>query len=343
VRGAGWASKRASDLLAFVLAFAARAEAQSGLPLELSWAAPGECPSSAELQAELARVAHPRPGHVLEPVHARATVTRESRHYVLNVHTEHQGQAGERRVEAKDCKTLVRTLTLILALTFGAGVELQDEASSAEGQEGASDTDTQAAVKPEPGAPEAAKREIPSEPETSPPAGPVEASSSRWSLLAGPTVVWNLAPRVAGGFALGATFERGALVLGARTSASFAAQSSPAPHVNAHFTGFGASLRGCGRLALWQLSAGLCAGARALALRGRASGAIREASAVAPWYAATGNAFVAWPRNARFRAQLEGGLDVSLNRPRFLIQGLSEVHQVPRVVPELALLFALTL
>jgi hypothetical protein len=343
VRRAGWASKRASVLLAFVLAFAARAEAQSGLPLELSWEAPAECPSSAEVQGELARVAHPRPGHVLEPVHARATVMREPRRYVLNVHTEHQGQAGERRVEAKDCKTLVRTLTLILALTFGAGVELQDAASSPEGAETAGESDAQPAAKPEPGAPEAAKRESASKPEPPPSAAPVEAPRSQWSLLAGPALAWQLAPRVAGGFALGATFERGALVLGARTSASFAAQSSPAPAVNARFASFGASLRGCGRLAFWQLSAGLCAGARALALRGRASGAIRDASAVAPWYAATGNAFVAWPRNARFRAQLEGGLDVSLNRPRFVIQGLSEVHRVSRVVPELALLLALTL
>ena len=129
----------------------------------------------------------------------------------------------------------------------------------------------------------------------------------------------------------------------ARSTGYLAAQDTPAPEVSARFAAVGGTLRACGRLPFWQLRAGLCLGPSAFALRGRASGAIREASSVAPWYAASGSATLGWPRAARVRVELEGGLNVSLNRPRFVIQGLSQVHRVPSVVPELALLLALEL
>jgi hypothetical protein len=133
VRVAVWHKTGASVLVVSALLGmlqAGPARAQSGLPLELSWQAPAECPSADDVHAELARIAHARPGHVLEPLRADGRVRRDHRRYVLEVHTEHQGQAGERRVEAKDCRTLVRTLTLILALTFGAGVELATESEA---------------------------------------------------------------------------------------------------------------------------------------------------------------------------------------------------------------------
>ena len=315
------------------------ARAQSGLPLELSWDAPAECPSADDVHTELARIAHARPGHVLEPLRAEARVRRDHRRYLLDVHTEHQGRAGERRVDAKDCKTLVRTLTLILALTFGAGVELAEE--SAETPQA---PPAEAAPAPSP-AP--APAPPPPTPSPAPPAplreARVDAARPRWFVLAGPELAWKLAPRVAPGVVLGAGLTHGWLMAQLRASAFAAPVSTVGPGMTARFAGGSARLSGCGQVPFWQLSGALCAGAGASFVHGKASGASEDLSATAPWYTAQARASLRAPRNARLQGELAGGFDVSLNRPRFVIEGLGEIHQVSRLVPSLSLglLFAL--
>jgi hypothetical protein len=324
-------------LALFLALFAPKAAAQGALPLELSWQAPDHCPSAADVHAELERIAHARPGLTLEPLRANAEVTLTHKRYVLNVVTEHQGQRGERRVEARDCKTVVRTLTLILALTFGAGVELSESASAP------GDASAEPVAEPPPPPP---PKPAPAPPpvETRADVAPDKPRGPRpWLVLAGGGALWGAAPRAAGMLSLGVERELGALSLGVRGLGALARAEQPRDGVNAHFAGLGAALQGCGRLALASLSGALCASARALALRGRADGDIQDAEAVAPWYALSAGAALTWPRDFWLRVRVEGALALSLNRPRFIIEGLSQVHRVPRLAPELglALLFAL--
>ena len=135
----GRAASRSSRVAAPLLALTLRAHgqeqvaAQSQLPLELDWDAPAECPSSAEVRAEVERIARVGPGYTLTPLVASARVERKAGHYGVELKTEHEGQRGQRGLSAADCRTLVRTVTLVLALAFGEGVEVEEGMGSGTG------------------------------------------------------------------------------------------------------------------------------------------------------------------------------------------------------------------
>jgi hypothetical protein len=329
VPGHGWI-RIVSALLLASWFLSSRGEAQNSLPLELSFQAPPECPSAEDVHAELERIAHARPGLTLAPLRAQVEVSVTPRRFVLHVQTEHEGQRGERHVEARDCATAVRSLTLILALTFGAGVELTAEGASAPEPE----PEPKPTLAPPPPAPA----------EAAPAPSATAAMTRKWALFAGGFAHWGLAPNVAGTGRLGAELTlHPAFAVNMHAFGFAAAEDSPHAGVHAHYAGFGGAAHVCGRLPLSVLTGGLCGGGQASAIHGRARGDIKDASATAPWYALSLSALLDWPRDTRLRLRLEGGFDLSLNRPRFVIQGLGPVQHVSRLVPNVGLNVLLTL
>jgi hypothetical protein len=121
VRGFSWVA-------GFLLLLASRALAQAPLPLELAWNAPSECPTGDDVRAELGRIANVKSGLSLRRLIARVEVGRRNNTYIAVLRTEHDGRVGQRQLEAASCPTLVRSVTLVLALAFGAGVEVRDVA-----------------------------------------------------------------------------------------------------------------------------------------------------------------------------------------------------------------------
>jgi hypothetical protein len=106
-----------------------RAQAADALPLELTWSAPPGCATADDVRHELGRIARARPGRTLPRVSADGRIERSGEAYRLTLHTVQNGVHGERSLVAKECRSLEREVTLVLALSFGEGVELVDDSA----------------------------------------------------------------------------------------------------------------------------------------------------------------------------------------------------------------------
>jgi hypothetical protein len=343
--------------LALVVATPAPAGAQQRLPLELDWHAPADCPSSAGVRAQLERIARVRTGFTLTPLTARAEVVREGAGYALRLHTERDGQHGERRLEATDCETLVSSVTLVLALAFGAGVEVSDTAAAPEqnaaaGASGAEDPPPAPLPSREQGEPAQATRSDIDATESRSSAAPTADAAPddglraprrpKVVLLLGGGVQLAVLPSAALAVSAGIELGLGVLSVGMRATGWPAVSDGVTAQLSARFDGIGAALAGCGHAPLHVLSLGLCAGARAAALRGRSSGALENGSDTAPWYALASAVSLTWPREHALRVRVEAGLALSLARARFEIEGPGAVHRVPLLAPELGVLVLIT-
>jgi hypothetical protein len=341
--------------LAFAAASCARAHAQDQLPLELSWDAPAECPDAASVRAQLERVARVRPGFTLTPLTARAAVVRDGARYALHLHTEHDGRQGERRLQADDCDALASSVTLVLALAFGAGVEVSEVSSpAAAAPRGTADSErppSAEALAPseaEPNTEDAASsaaRDRDGHASTDPATDAAERAPNggfALALLLGGGAQLALMPGPALAASAGVELHSGSFSIGLRATGWPAVADTVAAGVQARFDGVAGALAGCGHAPLQAFSFALCASARAAALRGRSSGALEGGSETAPWYAVGVLASLTWPRTSALRVRVESGLALSLDRARFAIEGLGDVHRVPLLAPELALLLMLT-
>jgi hypothetical protein len=337
---------------------AAPALSQAALPLHLHWHAPGTCPATSEVHAELARLARVREGFALEPLHADVEVARERGVYRARLHTRHAGHAGTRSLDARDCATLVKSVALVLALSFGEGVEVAPSTATADAADAASQ-----------GAPEAQSTKAPTAaaaptpltaptvttpapgPATQPqqrasaldaaPAPPPLRTRGTWHYLVGVGTQINLLGPAMASVSAQLELERKALSLGLRATGSFAPERAVTTDVDARFSAASAVLEACGVLGKRSLSGSLCGGGHAGMLHGSSSGAI-EGGSYAPWGALSASAALTWPRSFWLRLRLQAGLAASLYRARFVIKGLDEVERVGQLVPELALLMLFT-
>ena len=321
--------RRFAWIVGFWLVAGLHAHAQDALPLELQWQAPAECPSATAVRAELARIARARPGSLLTPLGARAEVERRGTTYLLTLQTDHSGEHGERRLEAADCKTLVRTLTLILALTYGAGVEMADHTQQPTAALRHEPQSGPARPPPQPPATEAQRA---SYTDSQPPASDIGGDRPELAFWLGGGIQLGLLPTAALATSAGVEWRHGVWSLGLQLTAWPAVATAATSNVDARFDGLAGELRACRGLPVAALMLGLCAGAQLAALRGRSDGATSDGSAVAPWYAWVAAATVSWPRGSWLAGRIEAGLAGSLDRPRFNIDGVGTVHRVPTLV-----------
>ena len=338
--------------VAALLLCAATAVSAQPLPLELEWNAPPECPTAAAVRAELERIARARPGEQLTPLSARAEVTKAGGAYGVVLHTEHDGQRGERRLQARDCETLVRTVTLVLALAYGAGVEVSGAEAGAGVSAGAgvgegvgagagagarSESDT----KSESDTASDAESESESDTESdspSPSFGP-----TAWKLLLGAGAQLGGLPVTALAASAGAELSGTAWSLSLRLTAWPGVSTAVVGDIDARFDGLGAALQGCRLAQAASLELALCAGARAAALRGRAQNSAEDGSATAPWYALSAGVALSWPRDRDLHVRIEANIAPSLDRPEFAIENVGPVHRVPALSGDLGAALVLAL
>jgi hypothetical protein len=310
------------------------AHAQDALPLELHWRAPPECPSAAHVRAEPERIARARPGFALTPLRASAEVEKRGATYALELHTEHAGERGERQLDAADCSTLVRTLTLVLALAYGAGVELANESGNAppQGPEPAPNATPPLAA----GATQSQAVDRANSPE-------IRGHQLDTKLWVAGGVTLGLLPSAALSLSAGVELARGAWSVAVGIEAWPTLSDSLYANLHARFDALGGQLRGCRTLPVSTLELGLCATLRAAAMRGRSLGATADGSATAPWYALGGSAGLSWPRGSWLVLRIEAGVAASLDRPQFVIDGVGTVQRVAAWVGALDALALVTL
>jgi hypothetical protein len=140
----------------------------------------------------------------------------------------------------------------------------------------------------------------------------------------------------------GVEMQAGTFSVGVRGTAWPAVTDGIASGLRVRFDGLGGALHGCALAALSAFGVSLCASARGAALRGRSQGALEEGSDTAPWWALGATAGVTYPRAGALRVRAEAGVALSLDRARFAIEGVGDVHRVPLLAPDLGLLLLIT-
>jgi hypothetical protein len=339
-----------------VLALLARASSghgeENGLPLDLTWTAPEGCATADQIRAELGRIARVRPGRTVARVSAQGRIDKTGDSLRLTLRTEQGGTAGERTLLAKECRSLEREVTLVLAVAFGEGVEIVDTAS---GAAGASESESAAGAgsQSEPSA-------TPLPPKPPPAVAPVAApapkgaadapSSSRRSsslragdsatfhasAFAGGGVEFRVLPSPAAFVVLGGDFGTRRFWLEPRAIWLPHVTGTSSHGIGARYDGFGGALSGCAALPPFAWAVSACIGGEATALRGRSTGASENDEAFAPLVGAAALVSWQWPSRGGVGLRLEAALHVAFNEPRFVVQGLGDVHQVPRLAPGLA-------
>jgi len=105
----------------------ARARADTGLPLDLDWSAPAECPKRATVLAEIARLVGPDPGG--GPDHARVSaraVLSRGKDGWWHIHITTLGEGGgERDLDATSCAAVTEATVLVLALRIKPGLAVE--------------------------------------------------------------------------------------------------------------------------------------------------------------------------------------------------------------------------
>ncbi|HET9955160.1 MAG TPA: hypothetical protein VFQ61_11685 [Polyangiaceae bacterium] len=323
----------------FALPNSARAEER--LPLELDWEAPAECSNADSVHAELARIAHVRAGREVQPLAAKVRIRKLGPRYRLLLHITQGGSSSERTLAASECRALQREVTLVLALAFGEGVELTtDEPAEVRERHGEDEPQGTRIDEPTPPVaappPEPAPVQVRTPKPTPPRRSPAPANRFRWDWLAGGGALWRALPVTSPVAFLGADVGFDSWWLQPRVQLIPGVNRELPRGIQTRYDGLGATLAGCSGAALASLRLATCLSLSATALRGRASGAVEEENAIAPWYTAGAHVSLLWPARGWLGGGVEGAFSYSLSRPRFRINGLADVHTVPRVAPALS-------
>jgi hypothetical protein len=316
-----------------------RAPAEEGaLPLELDWRAPADCYTAEMIRAELGRIARVRPGRVPAKLSASGQIDKQNNQYRLSLRTEQNGQLGERVLVSSECRSLGREVTLVLALAFGEGVELVPDEERGARPAPASERSTGSDDRRRAVRPDTARKPASAAPSNAPSAPRLPSpQTARRTLFAGGGVLFEALPGAAAYAFAGAELGTRGLWLAPRLSLLPRVNDDLARNVDARYDGLGAALAACAGTSVGATNLAACATGSATAVRGRSWGASESGSAVAPWYAAGANGSLTWPDDSLLSVRLEAALQVSLNQPRFVIEGLGEVHVIPRLAPSIGL------
>jgi hypothetical protein len=332
-------------VVALVLAFsilALEVRAEGALPLELEWDAPPGCASAGEIRSELDRIARVRPGRTVSRLAARGRIEKVGSSYRLTLHTEQNGVAGERTLDASECRTLEREVTFVLAVAFGEGVELVrgEQGAPAAGVSTQAPADEGRAVQPsadvipKPSPPPATVDA--SEPDH---ATPVPRKRLRAAVLVGGGALFGTLPSPSGFVMAGATFGGLRLWLDARVLWIPRVEQVLTHGVRARYQGFGGALSGCASVP-YASAFSACVAVEAAALGGRASGATENVQSIAPFFSVAPVVAWQWPSRSALRLRLEAALHIAMSQPQFLVVGLGEAHRVPLLSPSLGAVVA---
>jgi hypothetical protein len=343
------------SLLAIAAWFGPTAHAQS-LPLTLSWHAPKGCANKPEVLAELGRIARARPGRQIPALIADGRIVKVAGGYRLTLRTERDGRVGERTLGAAGCQALAREATLVLALAFGAGVELveptqppprETDASSASPGAAVAATPAPADRSPErqpvaevPAAPAPATEA--GAPEASPPEAEIEEEPDthhisgapallRLAMFAGGGAVLRSLPSVAGTLLMGAELGFEHVYLQPRVQWLPGVAQAVGRGASARYTSLGGGLDMCAAVSALGVRFALCGGFEIASLKAEADGTDADRAQRAGIYAINVLLPVVLPAASRLALRLAPELQMTWSEPSFVVTGLGEVYRPARV------------
>ncbi len=298
--------------LAFASGRVARAAPPAPAPeLTLTWQAPEDCPSAAEVQRQFVRLLGgsertPSPKHV----DAVATVRRLALDtWAVRLETQVGGTPGQRTLEGDSCWAVASGAALILALTID---------------------------------PAAASRAVvtPPEPPSPPPPPPVVVVAP--PVVAPPRATWRPFLRVfsgvvagplpqaalLGGLAVGVGRAHLAAELAAWGTQQRRALAADVPGAGGDFRDLAAAARGCGRLGGGPVGARFCLGLELERISGHGFGVDAPSSGQALLMAGEAGGAVTVPIGARFEAALGVNAAARPYHPRFVLDNVGRVFAV---------------
>jgi hypothetical protein len=303
----------------------------------IAWQAPEGCPSSGDVQRELARLLGERRDAA---VSARAVVTHGAA-WTVTLETELAGRRGQRSIEAASCAALADATALIVALMVDPDAVLRARAAEVAPEErtpSGQPSETRAAAAPPATTPT-------SSPPAPPPSSlvsasltaPVPASRAKRSVdfLVGGFAAgsYGVLPLLDAGMGLGLGVEgswwrvelRGTYGLRRDQVASAAAP----PGAYGRFEVSSANGLGCLRLQGTghgtKVAFGPCVSVEAGLVSAEGHGTSETTSAATPWFAAGAGAFAAVPLGARVSVPLHVDALASFVRPDFVFRNVEGV------------------
>jgi len=299
------------------------------LPVALEWQAPPECYSADTIRAELARITRVRPGRTPAKLNVRGRIELEAGEYRLSLTVERNGDVLERHLASGECRALGREVTLVVALAFGEGVELVEDESGTEPK-----GDPTQAQNPQPEPPKQESTAAAASAQSAANGKQDDAAEGRRAaVFAGGGVLLRALPSVAGELFVGAELGWRRAWLAPELDILPGVHQPLERGVDARFDGLGGGLSLCLGQPVGTVLLAACATPGVMAVRGRSSGATESGSAVAPWYTAGIGISGTWPARGLIGVRLGAALLVSLNQPRFVVEGLGVAHEIPRLVP----------
>lgn len=310
------------SLALLLLAGTARAQAavssaEESLPIELDWAAPVECATSAQVREELRRLVQSRPSRGTPRLKVVARVEPDEGGYRAALDLSGAHGTTHREFRSRSCAAVERAATLSIALSLGEGDALGETAPHAEPNE----------LSDEPPPPKlqasAAKPAMP--------AASIGSKRTSRTLALAPGLAWS--PNWLGGNALGvqeaASLRAGHAVFSWQNRAWFPRSVHATDSAGARFWSLASSIEFSlnYRLHLIDLEFGLAF--EAALLRGSGWGISSPARSWAPSYSAVPTFALAFDLRPGVRVAVSEELAVALARPSFEIEPLGEVYRVP--------------
>lgn len=293
------------------------------LPLHLDWSAPTECPTGQQVEQELRRITRPRPGRALLPLEARAVITRTTTGYHLALQLTRHGEPSEAHFDSPVCAPLRKAATLVLALAYGDGVELNEDSSEPEPVPA---NTNQVTALPSPAKPPR---------DTDQAATEARLASAHDRLLFAPWVAATLTSGFIGPSRIGAD---AGLAFGGRYLSALGRVSAFPPGtagsragVTAELSAVSAALGGCVGWPSTPITLRGCLAFEAGLLQAHSTGAQVAGSATAPWLALNPALALSLPISRPFALRAELGGLVPFKAPRFNVAPLGTIYGSARV------------
>jgi hypothetical protein len=312
--------------------------------LALAWQAPTGCPSSADVQAQFARLLG---GSLRAPSGKRITASAVVRaspsdRWVLELATALDGAEGRRNLAGDSCQSVASAAALILALMI-------DPAAAERATATVERADTQSAPPAPP--PTAPSMTLTTPPTTTAPAtvttkaapAPPLALRPVARAFAGVVVALLPTPAAAAGVALGARRGRLGAELSFVATQERHAAAAELTGAGGDFRLFAGGARACGqlggRVVVWEL----CLGAELERLAGAGTGIAVPRTQAVTMLAGAGGLLVTLPLGSRLALSLDLDAAVRPYHPAFVLDGVGRVFQIPMASAFAALGLSLTI
>ncbi|KYF68340.1 hypothetical protein BE11_47320 [Sorangium cellulosum] len=340
-------------MLPCVATLASSAARADDRPFALRWTAPADCPSGAAVEAEITRLLGDQSPTSNGTLRAAGTITPAGTGFVLSIEISRDGRESARTVRGATCRALADAGALMVAMAIDPEVATRSDNLATGDRSSAGASPANPAPEPPAAAARTAEPTPPRVPSRSVPptrgrARPTEGVAERAPLfrigLGGMSDLGTM-QHLSGAIEpwAGVVVGPARLEVGASFWARNTAESAARPESGGTLDLIAGSLTACAllpplaRAVRPHFEIGVpCAGFEVGRMRAQGYGVSDPGEGNALWAALRGGAAAAWVVEPWVRLRLRLEAMVPLRRPRFVLEGVGEVHE-PSVAARAAL------